>query len=161
MLRAISAIAILAAIITGTASLPNSSRAETPGATKSFDEARGTLPWPVEGVQILGFGESNAGRGPSWGMAIKARPWAQVVSPCNGLIVFADEFRSYGNLVIISASDGYQFLLAGLSTIEAKVGQQVSAGELIGTLGAGAPVLTLELRKDQEPIDPAPWLRKS
>jgi len=161
MLRAIPAIAILAAtIIAGAALLPGSSRAETPGATKSFDEARGTLPWPVEGVQILGFGESAAVGRLSRGMAIRARAGAQVVSPCDGLVVFADEFRTYGRLVIISAGDGYQFLLAGLSTIEAKVGQQVSAGELIGTLGYGAP-LTLELHKDQQPIDPAPWLRKS
>jgi len=109
----------------------------------------------------LGFGEKTISGTTSRGIEIKARPGAQVVSPCDGLVVFAGEFRTYGNLVTVSAGDGYQFLLAGLSTIDAKVGQQVSAGELIGTMGGGAPVLHLELLKDQQAIDPAPWLRKT
>ena len=109
----------------------------------------------------MGFGEKTISGTTSRGIEIKARPGAQVVSPCDGLVVFAGEFRTYGNLVTVSAGDGYQFLLAGLSTIDAKVGQQVSAGELIGTMGGGAPVLHLELLKDQQAIDPAPWLRKT
>jgi len=162
MLATTRSVALLAAILAvGAGMLSGSITAQTPGATKSFDEARGTLPWPVQGLLVIGFGEKPTVGSTSRAMAIQAHPGAQVVSPCDGLVVFAGEFRTYGNLVTVSAGDGYQFLLAGLSTIDAKVGQQVSAGELIGTMGGGAPVLHLELLKDQQAIDPAPWLRKT
>lgn len=142
-------------------------RAETPDATKTprpvpFAQARGTLPWPVAGMQVLGFGQPTAYGMPSNGIVIQGRPGSPVVSPCDGLLVYAGEFRTYGPLVIISAGDGYHCLLAGRLRIDTKVGEQLSAGDPIGALSAdgAAPRLHLELLKDQRPIDPAPWLRK-
>jgi septal ring factor EnvC (AmiA/AmiB activator) len=59
-------------------------------------------------------------------------------------------------------------LLAGLSNSDVAVGQFVLAGEPVGTMPAAAratqskaqdnaPVLYVEFRKDQKPIDPEPW----
>jgi septal ring factor EnvC (AmiA/AmiB activator) len=58
--------------------------------------------------------------------------------------------------------------LAGLSQIDAQLGQFVLAGEPVGVMAAApkaaqaktqdnAPVLYIEFRKDQRPIDPDPW----
>src|SRR5262245_26410701 len=170
MLRAIPPVAMLAALAAGASQLPGSAEAETPDATEAprrapFDRARGTLPWPVAGVQIVGFGKPIGKGRRSRAIVIEAPPGARVVSPCDGLVLYAGEFRTYGPLVIVSAGDGYHCLLAGPLRIDAEVGQQLSAGDPIGTLtrsesDGAAPRLHLELLKDRRPIDPAPWLRR-
>ncbi len=138
--------------------------AETPDAPKPprpvpFEEARGTLPWPVVGGLIASFGQSTAdGRRPG-GIVIETPPGALVVSPCNGLVVYAGEFKSYGALMIVSPGDGYHGLLSGLSTIDAQIGQHLSAGEPIGTMarpGADgpSPQLFLQLLKTPGGVRP-------
>jgi septal ring factor EnvC (AmiA/AmiB activator) len=82
--------------------------------------------------------------------------------------VFAGEFRTFGQLLIINAGDGYHILLAGLSQIDVQLGQFVLAGEPVGLMSAApkaqktsqqgnAPVLYIEFRKDSRPVDPEPW----
>jgi septal ring factor EnvC (AmiA/AmiB activator) len=99
---------------------------------------------------------------------LETRQGGQVVSPSDGWIVYAGEFRSYGQLLIINAGGGYHILLAGLSQIDVQLGQFVLAGEPVGVMSAGArspqaktqdnaPILYIEFRKDQRPIDPDPW----
>jgi murein hydrolase activator len=102
------------------------------------------------------------------GIVIETRSGAQVVSPNDGWIMYAGEFRSYGQILIINAGGGYHILLAGLSQIDVQVGQFVLAGEPIGLMVAApktasvktqetAPVLYVEFRKNQRPVDPGPW----
>ena len=142
----------------------------TPGRIKPampFAEARGLLPIPVQGRRVLTFGEKTQYGSQSKGVVIETRQAAQVVSPCDGWIVYAGEFRSYGQLLIINAGGGYHILLAGLSQIDAQLGQFVLAGEPVGVMSAAAksathaqdnaPVLYIEFRKDQRPVDPDPW----
>jgi septal ring factor EnvC (AmiA/AmiB activator) len=142
----------------------------TPGRIKPampFAEARGMLPIPVQGHRVLTFGEKTQYGSQSKGVVIETRHLAQVVSPCDGWIVYAGEFRSYGQLLIINAGGGYHILLAGLSQIDAQLGQFVLTGEPVGVMSAAAkssthaqdnaPVLYIEFRKDQRPVDPDPW----
>jgi septal ring factor EnvC (AmiA/AmiB activator) len=142
----------------------------TPGRIKPampFVDARGLLPLPVQGRRVLTFGEKTQYGSQSKGLVIETRHAAQVVSPCDGWIVYAGEFRSYGQLLIINAGGGYHILLAGLSQIDAQLGQFVLAGEPVGVMSAAAksstqaqdnaPVLYIEFRKDQRPVDPDPW----
>ena len=127
---------------------------------------------PAQGAQVLGFGEKTQFGGQSKGIVIETRQGAQVTSPCDGWIVYAGEFRSYGQLLIINAGGGYHVLLAGLSQIDVQPGQFVLAAEPVGTMsGCSAqaappshgrqrqspPVLYVEFRKDGQPIDPDPW----
>jgi septal ring factor EnvC (AmiA/AmiB activator) len=142
----------------------------TPGRIKPampFADARGLLPMPVQGRRVLTFGEKTQYGSQSKGLVIETRHAAQVVSPCDGWIVYAGEFRSYGQLLIVNAGGGYHILLAGLSQIDAQLGQFVLAGEPVGVMSAAAksathaqdnaPVLYIEFRKDQRPVDPDPW----
>jgi septal ring factor EnvC (AmiA/AmiB activator) len=133
-----------------------------------FSEARGKLPWPAQGRRALGFGERTQFGGQSKGIVLETRSSAQVTSPCDGWVVYAGEFRSYGQLLIINAGDGYHVLLAGLSQIDVQPGQFVLTAEPVGTMSGGqknstsaapvsGPVLYVELRKDGRPIDPDPW----
>ena len=98
---------------------------------------------------------------------LETRAGAQITSPCDGWIVYAGEFRSYGQLLIINAGGGYHILLAGLSQIDVQPGQFVLAAEPIGTMSGSsaaspktqtsAPVLYVEFRKEGRPVDPDPW----
>ncbi len=133
-----------------------------------FSTARTKLPLPAHGRRLLAFGDKTQFGGHSKGMVMETRFSAQVTAPCDGWVLYAGEFRSYGQLLIIDAGDGYHMLLAGMSQIDVAPGQFVLTSEPVGTMGAGpnkgsqeaqpsAPVLYIELRKDERPIDPEPW----
>ena len=143
----------------------------TPGRIKPampFPDAKGLLPLPVQGRRVLTFGEKTQYGSQSKGVVLETRHGGQVVSPSDGWIVYAGEFRSYGQLLIINAGGGYHILLAGLSQIDVQLGQFVLAGEPVGVMSTAAkgpqaktqdnaPILYIEFRKDQRPIDPDPW----
>jgi murein hydrolase activator len=136
----------------------------------AFANAKGLLPMPANGTEIKGFGEEDGLGGKSQGISLATRDAAQVSSPTDGWVVYSGPFRSYGQLLIINAGDGYHVLLAGMERIDVQLGQFVLAGEPVAAMAseklasAGAvnigvtqPVLYIEFRKDGASIDPAPW----
>ncbi len=131
--------------------------------TRSFAQARGTMPFPVTGALSGRYGEAaGSAEDPGLrakGITITTRGGAQVVAPFDGIVAFAGPFRGYGQLLIIEHSEGYHTLLAGMGRIDAVVGSRVLAGEPVGTMESeGAPSLYVELRRDGQPINPLPWL---
>ena len=133
-----------------------------------FAAAQTKLPLPVQGRRVLAFGERTQYGGQSKGIVVETRQAAQVIAPCDGWVVYAGEFRSYGQLLIINTGDGYHMLLAGMSQIDVQPGQFVLTSEPVGSMSgtpktspssvpSNAPVLYVELRKDGRPIDPDPW----
>jgi septal ring factor EnvC (AmiA/AmiB activator) len=140
----------------------------SPGRMKPavpFHLAKAQLPMPAQGRRLLSFGDTTSNGRRSQGLVIETRHAAQITSPCDGWIVYAGQFRSYGQLLIINAGGGYHILLAGLSHIDVQLGQFVLAAEPVGTMSAApkgkaqdnAPVLYVEFRKEGRPIDPEPW----
>jgi murein hydrolase activator len=130
-----------------------------------FHLAKGHLPMPAQGKRVIGFGERMPSGGASKGAVFETRHGAQITAPCDGWVLYASEFRSYGQLLIINGGNGYHVVLAGLSQIDVQLGQFVLAGEPIGTMSAApkgkaqdnAPVLYVEFRKEGRPVDPEPW----
>lgn len=153
--------------------LPSASQlaALSPGLMRPaipFAQAKGSLPLPAQGKRVLGFGDKTQFGTQSMGVVLETRHAAQVRSPSDGSVLWAGPFRTWGQLLIINAEDGYHILLAGLSQIDVQVGQFVLAGEPVGLMSAAprsqsakaegnAPVLYVEFRKDNRPIDPDPW----
>jgi murein hydrolase activator len=135
----------------------------------AFASTRGHLRLPVNGLKIREFGGSDGVGGTQRGQSIAAHAGAQITSPCDGWVVYAGAFRSYGQLLILNAGGGYHLLLAGMERISVDLGQFVLTGEPVGVMGGGAqvsvaaatrskqPVLYVEFRKDGAPIDPSPW----
>jgi murein hydrolase activator len=135
----------------------------------AFASTRGHLRLPVNGVKIREFGGSDGVGGTQRGQSIAAHAGAQITSPCDGWVVYAGAFRSYGQLLILNAGGGYHVLLAGMERISVDLGQFVLTGEPVAVMGSGAqvsaaaatkskqPVLYVEFRKDGAPIDPSPW----
>ncbi len=143
----------------------------SPGRLKpavEFSTTRGKLSLPVSGRKIRLFGAANEYGQRVKGISIRSRAQAQVTSPVDGWVAYADEFRTYGQLLIINAGEGYHILLAGMKRIDVETGQFVLAGEPVAIMGAAqsgtdakpkspGPVLYIEFRKDGRPIDPDPW----
>ena len=135
----------------------------------TFAAMRGRLRLPVNGVKVRDFGGSDAAGRTQKGQSIAARAGAQITSPCDGWVVYAGPFRSYGQLLILNAGGGYHVLLAGMERISVDLGQFVLTGEPVAVMGTGSqvsaagaarskqPVLYVEFRKDGTPIDPSPW----
>jgi septal ring factor EnvC (AmiA/AmiB activator) len=119
---------------------------------------------PARGRIVRRFGQSDGSGGDTKGITIETRPAAQVVAPREGEVVFAGPFRGYGQLLIIAYGGGYHVLLAGMSRIDAAVGDKVLAGEPVGGMNSSSdakPSLYLELRREGRPINPLPWLAAS
>jgi septal ring factor EnvC (AmiA/AmiB activator) len=136
----------------------------------AFAALKGHLPMPANGVKIRDFGAADGLGGAEKGISVTTRPGAQVTAPCDGWVVYAGPFRSYGQLLILNAGGGYHVLLAGMDRISVDLGQFVLTGEPVGVMGTGgaqvaatAPivssqsVLYVEFRKDGTPVDPGPW----
>ena len=135
----------------------------------AFADTRGQLHLPVNGVPIRGFGASDGLGGTQKGLSIEAHAGAEITAPCDGWVVYAGPFRSYGQLLILNAGGGYHVLLAGMDRISVDLGQFVLTGEPLAVMGGEAqvsaavatgskqPVLYVEFRKDGTPIDPSPW----
>lgn len=127
---------------------------------KSFVKAKGNISLPARGSIVTAYGEQKVKGVSSKGIIIKTRNQAQVISPFDGTVVFAGPFRGYGNLIIIEHGGGYLSLLAGLNNIDVEVGQLLLAGEPVGQMPAeGDAKLYVELRKNNQPIDPMAWMR--
>ena len=135
----------------------------------AFASAKGLFAMPVNGVKIRDFGGSDGAGGVEKGISLTTRRGAQVTTPCDGWVVYAGPFRSYGQLLILNAGGGYHVLIAGMERISVNIGQFVLTGEPVATMGtvsqvasilatnASQPVLYVEFRKDGTPIDPGPW----
>jgi murein hydrolase activator len=137
----------------------------------AFSEMQGQIEFPAQGQRLREYGEADGFGGNSKGLYIATRKLAQVTAPADGEIEFAGEFRSYGQLLILNAGEGYHVLLAGLGRITAEAGQALRAGEPIGSMGEAPargtligdrlddprPILYIEFRKDGSSIDPSDW----
>ena len=135
----------------------------------AFASQRGQVPIPVNGVKLKEYGAPDGIGGVEKGVSIATRAGAQVTAPADGWVVYAGPFRSYGQLLILNAGNGYHNLLAGMERISVDLGQFVLTGEPVAMMGSGShiaailatgssqPVLYIEFRKDGIPVDPGPW----
>jgi septal ring factor EnvC (AmiA/AmiB activator) len=133
-----------------------------------FAQARGKLLLPVDGTRVREYGTPDDAGRKEKGLSISTAAGTPVISPCDGWVVYAGVFRSYGRLLIINAGGGYHVLLAGMEQTTVELGQFVLTGEPVAVMGgpkmssAGSdtstdPVLFIEFRKDGNTIDPTPW----
>lgn len=137
----------------------------------AFSLAKGQVSYPTQGSIIKHFGDDSGLGSALDGIVISTAANAQVIAPADGTVEYAGKFRSYGQLVILNAGEGYLVLLAGLGQILATPGQSVKAGEPVGLMGQESsamaiangltqqttPVLYVEFRKNGDPVDPTPW----
>lgn len=136
----------------------------------NFGDTKGLLHLPVAGRILSTFGDPDGLGGTAQGLTLAAQPGSAVTSPADGWVVFAGPFRSYGQVLIVNAGDGYHLVMAGMERIDVAIGQFVLAGEPVARMGAtrlaslgsiehtsASPILYVEFRKDGAAINSAPW----
>ena len=110
---------------------------------------------PVQGRIISNYGEGKDSRKSKNGVIFQVLEESFVTSPINGVVVFANQFRSYGNLVIIENDEGYYCILSGMKKIIISSGNEVFMGEPIAKLSADTNnQLYFELRLNGKIINP-------
>ncbi len=129
----------------------------------AFARLRGKLAWPVAGRVVARYGETRAG-GINWdGMLLAGEQGSPVRAIYHGRIVYADWLPGLGLLAIIDHGDGYLSLYGHNERLFKSVGDKVTAGDQIATLGDSGgrsrPELYFEIRKGGKPVDPRPWFR--
>jgi murein DD-endopeptidase MepM/ murein hydrolase activator NlpD len=133
---------------------------------------RGYTPtiWPVEGKLEGGFGgRRNPFGGPGYefhsGQDIEA-PWgAPVIAGASGRVTFVGWQNGYGQLVIVDHGGGLTTRYGHLSHIDVEANQMVSRGQLLGEVGSTGrstgPHLHYEVRINDQPVNPLPYLLQS
>ncbi|MFN3883198.1 MAG: murein hydrolase activator EnvC family protein [Rhodocyclaceae bacterium] len=139
--------------------------AEPVAASGAFARLRGRLPWPVKGIVAARFGTRRDEGGLLWkGMFIRAPEGRDVRAVADGVVVFSDWLRGYGNLLIIDHDDGFLSIYGNNQTLLVETGRRVTAGKPVATVGTsgGLPEsgLYFELRHRGQAFDPGKWLAR-
>jgi septal ring factor EnvC (AmiA/AmiB activator) len=122
-----------------------------------FAGQRGRLPFPMPGRSEIQSVRSPSGTGKavlmssSWGSAVRA------VYP--GRVAFADEYPNLGNTVIIDHGERFYTVSAHLQRISVQVGDELTLGQRIGTVGTydQKPALLFEVRDGQNTLNTPEW----
>ena len=128
------------------------------GSSEMSDDAhfsRRKLNLPVRGRVVVRFGEKTALGLKSDGWRIRTRGDALVLAPADGVVKFADSFRGFGRVVIMSHKNGYNTVMTNLGDIDVALEQEVLAGEPVGRMNPNKPEMYLEVRRGNNAVDPA------
>ncbi|MBS2018636.1 MAG: peptidoglycan DD-metalloendopeptidase family protein [Deltaproteobacteria bacterium] len=127
-------------------------------ASTGFSLSKGRLLFPIVGRTEVRAAQREGTTGP--GLEIRSSIGAGVRATHAGRVAFAERYGPYGRLVILDHGDHYFTVSANLASILVKVGDEVSAGERIGTVGdeGKGPMLYFEVRHGTETMAPGPWL---
>jgi murein DD-endopeptidase MepM/ murein hydrolase activator NlpD len=116
--------------------------------------------WPVHGTINSGFGP----RGMSFhdGIDIAAPEGTPINAIEDGEVIYSQELRGYGNLVILRHAGGFVSVYAHNESNLVREGQSVAKGEVVARVGStgrvSGPHLHFEIRKNNAAQDPLRYL---
>jgi murein hydrolase activator len=131
---------------------------------------------PVPGTVLRGFNEPDAGGVRRPGLTLAAPPMSLVTAPAPAEVRYAGPFLDYGYVVFLEPAPETLIVIAGMQQLYVVTGARVEAGAPLGMLGGrdldveeylmlpsdgnstiGSETLYMELRRERQPVDPAPW----
>jgi len=123
-----------------------------------FAGARGRLLFPVAGRAEVRPAHREGTDGP--GLEIHASVGTVVRAAFAGRVAFSDRYGPYGRIVILDHGDHFYTVSGDLDEVDVKIGQDIGAGERLGTVGddGQGPMLYFEVRHGSQTISPGPWL---
>lgn len=137
---------------------------QVPSDYKAFSSAKGKMPWPVSGKPSNRFGRPrNEGKMRWQGITIPANEGTTVRAIHHGRVVYSDWLRGSGLLLIIDHGDGYMSLYANNQSLLREVGEWVTAGTPVSTVGSSGgqdrTALYFEIRYQGKPTNPGKWCK--
>ncbi len=138
---------------------------EVAGSLPDISARKGSLPLPVHGTVRHGGAEARPG------ITVVTPPRALVTTPVPATLRYRGPLLDYGNVIILEPQAGLVMILAGLGTVYGRPGEVLPGGSPVGLMGGtpgdgttmnegGArpdPMLYIEVRKDNSPVDPLAW----
>jgi murein DD-endopeptidase MepM/ murein hydrolase activator NlpD len=112
--------------------------------------------WPVDGRIISPFGKRHGG----WhaGMDIKAESGTPILAAAPGVVISSGQERAYGHIIRIEHDSGFVTVYAHNLENLVEVGDRVSGGTIIATVGrtgrATTPHLHFEIRHEDMVYNP-------
>ena len=141
----------------------------SPSSANTFRESFGRLPWPVRGRLVRRYGLSTdpatGQRTTHNGIDVAAEFAEPVRAVYRGIVRMAGPVRGLGQTVAVQHGP-YTTVYAHLSGVRVRVDDTVVAGQVIGLVGntgltaADGYRLTFEVRYNNSPQDPLPWLTR-
>lgn len=120
------------------------------------------LKWPVSGKKIISsFGEKGAGKAND-GINIAAKEGDAVWAVADGEVVYVNDMKDYGTMVLLKHAGGKTSSYAHLSRANVDKYTRVKQGDIIGYVGKTGsiktPQLFFSLYKGKTAIDPQKYL---
>ena len=147
-------------------------------ANADFFDQKGALPLPVAGRVLRRAGEADAAGIKRPGVLLATRPRALVSAPVAATIRYQGPLLDFGNVMILEPKSGLLMVFAGLDVVYGRTGEVIAEGAPLGLMGgkdaAIGEILTqvgdgtgsdlsqslyLEVREDNEPVNPESWFR--
>ena len=84
-----------------------------------------------------------------------------MTTPLDGLVVYADSFKGYGNMIILDLGNNYHIIYSGLTNIMCSVGDWLNTGNILGEIEMKDKIneVYLEVRFKGQTLDPSSWLK--
>lgn len=130
-------------------SVPTTIAAEP--ATAPLPAGRSRLTPPLKATPAQTYGDGATG----WRWRADR---AAIAAPADAKVAYAGPLSGWGEVVILDLGPGWRAVIAGLETLEVEADARVADGQTLGRSGPDGDVY-FELRRDERPIDPGPWLR--
>jgi septal ring factor EnvC (AmiA/AmiB activator) len=131
---------------------------------QSFTQRKGKMLWPTQGKLLHQFGDNRQGSVTWDGLRIQADSGTPVRAIHGGRVMYADTLRGQGLLIVLDHGDGYMSLYAHNDALLREAGEWVQPGDIIARAGNSGgekeSALYFEIRKNGNPINPLPWLKK-
>ncbi len=128
------------------------------GSGEAFAASFGRLPLPLAGRAEITKIAGSAQGGPA--LELRAPAGATARSVAAGRVVFADKHDSETVTVVLDHGERHFTLYGNLERSEVKLGENVPSNTTLGivaTRGLDGSVLYFEIRKNGQPVEPAPW----
>jgi murein DD-endopeptidase MepM/ murein hydrolase activator NlpD len=129
---------------------------------KQLEEASVPSGLPIDGLLTDRFGNRRNPFGDGYeyhsGIDIAAGFGSPVRATADGFVIYAAAHSGYGNVVIIDHGNSITTRYGHLSSINAKFGEWVSRGDVVGRAGSTGrstgPHVHYEIRRDNIPLNP-------
>lgn len=123
----------------------------------------GAFPPPVSGPITARFGSPRVTGGLDWqGVTFQAAVGTPVHAIAPGMVLYAGPLRGYGEIVIVQQGRSLLAIYGHLGATSAHVGEKVSQGQEIGSVGSGGELgsdgLYFEMRNGGHPVNPLDYI---